>query len=57
MLVFSRQESACAVATLALAALTGCGTTYMPARNATFDADGGTQIDDDDIKKAFDARP
>jgi hypothetical protein len=31
--------------------------TYMPARNASFDVEGGTQIDDDDIKKAFEARP
>jgi hypothetical protein len=42
---------------LALASLTGCGGAYMPGRTAAFDADGSTQIDDEDIRKAFEARP
>jgi hypothetical protein len=43
--------------TLGLAALTGCGGVYSPGRGAAFEVDSATQIDDDDIKKAFDARP
>jgi len=41
----------------AVAALTGCGTTYQPARSAAFELDSSKQIDDDDIRKAFDAKP
>jgi len=46
-----------AFAALALAGLSGCGGAYLPGRTAGFDADGATQIDDEDIRKAFEARP
>src|SRR4051812_33965440 len=41
----------------AAVALTGCATSYTPARTAGFDVDGAKQIEDDDIRKAFEARP
>lgn len=46
-----------AFAVITLAALAGCGGAYAPGRVAGFDLDSDKQIDDDDIRKAFDARP
>jgi hypothetical protein len=47
-----------ALVTLAFGlSLTACGTSYQPSRYANFDVDGGLEIDDEDIKKAFEARP
>jgi hypothetical protein len=42
---------------LALAGLTGCGSAYQPGRGTTFDADASAHIDDEDIRKAYEARP
>jgi hypothetical protein len=42
---------------LGVASLTGCGTTFQPGRAAAFDVDSSRQIDDEDIRKAFEARP
>ncbi len=33
------------------------GSIYMPSRVANFDPDGAAQIDDEDVKKAFEAKP
>jgi len=44
-------------AALALAALSGCGVSYQPSRSANFEIDSEAEIDDDDIRKAFEARP
>jgi dihydroneopterin aldolase len=52
-----RPLAALAAAALGLSALTGCGTTYQPARAAAFELDPAAHIDDDDIRKAFEARP
>lgn len=38
-------------------ALTGCGATYQPGRAAAFQLDASASIDDEDIRKAFEARP
>jgi len=46
-----------ALCALALATLTGCGVSHMPARNTNFEMDREAEIDDDDIRKAFEARP
>lgn len=41
-----------------LLASTACGgALYMPSRAANFDPDGTAQIDDEDVRKAFDAKP
>jgi hypothetical protein len=59
MLSFSlvgRALSALAL-TLGLAGLTGCGGVYAPGRGAGFELDSAAQIDDADIRKAFEARP
>jgi len=38
--------------------LTGCGAAvHQPSRTASFELDAAKQVDDEDIKKAFDARP
>ncbi|MDI1448348.1 hypothetical protein [Polyangium sp. 6x1] len=42
---------------LALAALSGCGVSSMPSRNSRFEMDREGEIDDEDIRKAFEARP
>jgi len=43
---------------LFLATLTGCGmAVYQPARNAGFELDPAYEIDDEDVQKAFEARP
>lgn len=53
-----RTASTClALAALALVALSGCGTSHMPARSAGFQMDREAEIDDEDIRKAFEARP
>src|SRR5262249_23694666 len=60
MLAFPRVARSLALAALAfagLAGLTGCGASYMPGRTAGFDVDAAPQIDDEDIRKAFEARP
>jgi hypothetical protein len=57
MLTFSRRALTALALTLGLAATTGCGMTYQPARAAGFEMDATAQIDDDDIRKAFEARP
>lgn len=45
-------------AVVALTALSACGTqVYQPARNAGFELDGAAEINDDDVRKAFEARP
>jgi len=41
----------------ALAGLTGCGSTYQPGRGAAFEMDASAHIDDEDIRKAYEARP
>src|SRR5580704_2743050 len=46
-----------ALSALALAGLTGCGSSYAPGRGAAFEVDPATQIDDEDIRKAYEARP
>jgi hypothetical protein len=59
MLSFSlagRALSALAL-TLGLAGLTGCGGVYAPGRSAAFELDAAAQIDDEDIRKAYEARP
>jgi hypothetical protein len=57
MLTFPRFSSALALAALGLSTLAGCGASYQPGRTAGFDLDASPQIDDDDIRKAFEARP
>lgn len=42
---------------LALLTLSGCGMSYQPSRAANFQIDRDAEIDDDDIRKAFDAKP
>ncbi len=43
---------------LACATTLACGgSMYMPSRVANFDPDGTSQIDDEDVRKAFEARP
>lgn len=42
---------------LALSIGTGCGASYQPSRSTNFQIDAETEIDDEDIRKAFDARP
>jgi len=43
---------------LAAWALTGCGAAvYQPAKTTGFELDHATEINDDDVRKAFDARP
>lgn len=38
--------------------LTGCGmAVYTPSRNATFELDPGKEVNDEEVKKAFEARP
>ncbi len=57
MLSFPQRALAALTLTLGVAATTGCGTTYQPARSAGFEMDPSAQIDDEDIRKAFEARP
>jgi hypothetical protein len=57
MLAFPSLRASLLALPLALASLTGCGVAYQPGRGAAFDVDGAKQIDDDDIRKAFEARP
>src|SRR5258708_4768829 len=33
------------------------GSMYMPSRAANFDPDGTKEVDDEDVKKAFEAKP
>jgi len=43
---------------LALSAATACGgSIYMPSRVANFDPDGAAEINDEDVRKAFEAKP
>lgn len=43
---------------LPLVLLTGCGAAvHQPSRSASFELDAAKQVDDEDIKKAFEARP
>jgi hypothetical protein len=42
---------------LVLSMLTACGGSYQPSRSSNFQIDAEAEIDDDDIRKAFDARP
>lgn len=43
---------------LSILATAACGgSVYQPSRVANFDPDGATEIDDDDVKKAFAAKP
>ncbi len=43
---------------LSFASTLACGgSIYAPSRAINFDADGASQIDDDDVRKAFDAKP
>ena len=46
-----------ALAALGLFALSGCGVAYQPSRSANFEIDAEAEIDDNDIRKAFEARP
>lgn len=46
-----------AIAGLAAAALSGCGASYQPSRAVDFQLDREAEINDDDIRKAFEARP
>lgn len=57
MLSFPSVRPSLAAFPFLLSALTGCGVAYQPARNASFEVDSSKQIDDDDIKKAFEAKP
>ncbi len=57
MLAFHRVPLAFASLALTLAGLTGCGATYQPGRGAAFEMDASAQIDDEDIRKAYEARP
>jgi hypothetical protein len=57
VLTLARPLAVAVLALAGLAALTGCGGTYAPGRTAGFDADATPQIDDEDIRKAFEARP
>jgi hypothetical protein len=57
MLSFASVRPSLAAFPFLLSALTGCGVAYQPARNATFEVDSSKQIDDDDIKKAYEAKP
>ena len=42
---------------VALGMLTACGGSYQPSRSTKFEIDAEAEIDDEDIRKAFDARP
>ena len=42
---------------LALVLLAACGGSYQPSQSAKFEIDAEAEIDDDDIRKAFEARP
>ncbi len=42
---------------LALSTLAGCGSTYQASHGARFEIDAAKEIDDDDVKKAFEASP
>jgi hypothetical protein len=44
-------------ALVSLLALTGCGGAYQPSRAAPFELEPAAEIDDDDVRKAFEARP
>jgi hypothetical protein len=57
MLCFARFACLAGLAALSLAGLAGCGSAYLPAQGAGFDADSAAQIDDEDIRKALEARP
>ena len=59
MLTFPRLRSfaTAALAAAALSALTGCGISYQPSRTAAFEVDSSAHLDDDDIRKAYEARP
>ncbi len=46
-----------ALCALALAVLSGCAGGNLPPRSANFQMDREAEIDDEDIRKAFDARP
>jgi hypothetical protein len=48
----------CALSLVAACCLLACGsTTFQPARNAGFELDSNAEINDDDVRKAFEARP
>jgi hypothetical protein len=42
---------------LSLSSLAGCGSAYSASQGAKFEVDSAKEIDDDDVKKAFDASP
>ncbi|MDI3288976.1 hypothetical protein [Polyangium sp. 15x6] len=52
-----RRLAPLALCALALTALEGCGASYTPSRNTHFEMDREAEIDDEDIRKAFEARP
>lgn len=52
-----RRLAPLAACALAVATLPGCGVSHVPARNSHFEMDREAEIDDEDIRKAFDARP
>jgi hypothetical protein len=55
MLAFPRALS---TALVCLSLLPGCGmAVYQPSKSATFELDAAREINDDDVKKAFEARP
>jgi len=54
---FSAFPAPAALAALALSTLAGCGAAYQPSRGANFQIDREAEIDDDDIRKAFEAKP
>lgn len=57
MLAFSRLATTLALAAASLGTLAGCGGSFTPGRTAGFEVDSPKEIDDEDIRKAFEARP
>jgi hypothetical protein len=54
----SNVSLAVAAAALSLSFAAGCGArVYQPSRTAAFELDAATEINDDDVRKAFEARP
>jgi hypothetical protein len=51
-------HSLLAASVVSLALLSGCGmAVYQPSKTAAFELDAAKEINDDDVKKAFEARP
>ncbi len=57
MIPLAQRALRCALLGLGLLGLTACGGAYQPSRNTAFEIDATAQIDDEDVRKAFDARP